>query len=277
MALLPAFDNGRFLSLLRPPAQPADNWTLTIVLRVELLFLNPADVPGGSIEDTDQVRFPIRDWTADERRQYASRFQYHCQRYWDNRFWLETPRSFSELNWPPNRPTHRPNVWCRFQLELVTGQASHARPRVVHLLDGERRSFRSHSTLYDHRDVEAANGQVAVIHEVGHLLRMPHSGQHYPSCVTHGQYCYGRAPSERQNAMGSGMLFDPTNALPWQLRIARHTATDEKHWPAFLRHPSGHLQGRDAPQPLPALDLVDSLVGQWQRQQAPRGRAASRR
>jgi len=99
-----------------------------------------------------------------------------------------------------------------------------------------------------------------VTHEVGHALGLPHIGQTHndplcqlaillgqklPTAAQQSQFvpailqggigattCYGSLgpPDRAKNVMGLGSRFEPSNASPWQERLALHTSTKSGAW-----------------------------------------------
>ena len=114
--------------------------------------------------------------------------------------------------------------------------------------------FQSHSGLYDHRDitpVPQAHGskKKTHVHEVGHLLGLPHVGVDGPigigwaKCLinvavggsTNDSVCYGASPEEKRDIMGSGSIIRAWHAAPWQEAIGKFSGLAKNMWRAETR------------------------------------------
>ena len=220
-------------SLQIPSPFSAANCTLTINLKV---FLHPYS--GVTYQRRGQT-YKTRAWRNAEWSEFVFLYKHISNHYWNNRFWLTPPASFAELDLPLDRPTHRPNVFCRLNLEIAkTRGESHVEIEVVHLDNDEPKPFRSHSRLYDDKDVQVkSNGkylQIPVVHEVAHLLGIDHPGlaAGRPACLRNGNLkaCYGKDGYERDQISGSGMAFRVQHAEPWRDRMSLHTDTNAGDW-----------------------------------------------
>jgi hypothetical protein len=92
--------------------------------------------------------------------------------------------------------------------------------------------------------------QLAVAHEVGHLLGLPHVGvarrghdclkaiQDDPRKGQNARVCYlGDTVPDGENIMGVGNVVAPWNAMPWQIRLFKHTGLAPDGWPVTNREP----------------------------------------
>jgi len=239
------------------------NANLTLFFRI---FLQRYDPPGGAgmVNEWGGTPRAVTAWPEHEWRHFCRRYQTETQDYWNGRFWLVTPDSFTELDWNPPSPTHRPNVYCRVRVSLVTSALNaHHTIRCVHLASTTR-SFRSDSGNYDSRDLDGGTHadpgdptdhhvyrQHAHLHEFGHLLGLGHSSQHRPQCAATGvaagggSICYGFNGAESNDVMGVGESRHEWHAEPWMRRMQAHTGIDMYAW--------GPLMRRVYPRPLSAL------------------------
>lgn len=257
MNVIPRFERSNFDSKLEiPSATRAVNCVLRIELRILLLRLDQTSFSiarrrerGGRIV-TEPDTYRCRAWTDAEWRDFCFRFRHINEHFWNNRFWLQPPDGFSELDLPLGRPSHRPNLECQLRLEIMQGAAApaHAQIEVVHLADDER-DMRSNSGTYDHRDVHSdtrysnrtgsRHAHITVVHEVAHLLDLDHPGvaAGYPECSVDGnrRICYGRTAEARDQVTGSGLAVNAYHATPWLSRVAMHTRARRNAWTLLRR------------------------------------------
>jgi hypothetical protein len=236
-----------------PAAFRPMNCDLTITLRVTMWFEDHPTFKG-------QGRRPqTRPWTGQEMNAFKVNFQHDVQRFWDKRFWLVPPSDFSALDLPLDRPTHRPNIRCRFRLEVVDTPSQvralgktekwHAEVRVFQIQDEEAGDWRSYERDHEDRDkggpynklrltgadalpreMEDDRIQVVAAHEVGHLLTLDH-----PVCPGNETRCYGETDQEKDEIMGLGNAVTPRMAKPWIDRIWQHTKTLPGKWRVMMR------------------------------------------
>jgi hypothetical protein len=221
---------------------PNPRRAVNCVLRIELkIWLVRLDVT--TFTRKNQT-YRCRHWTDQEWRDFVFLYRHICEHYWNNRWWLQPPANFSELDLPLGRPTHRPNIKCELKLEIVTTRAArrHHRIRVVRLADDER-EMRSASRTYDNRDNNPRSRhssrtghdyiQIPAVHEVAHLLNLHHPEVgRVRQCTADGNrdICYGRDHATRSELTGWGMSFTDRHAQPWLDRIADHTMTRPRAW-----------------------------------------------
>lgn len=256
------------------PCDRFNNAELTLTLKLFLQQVNPpGDARQGTHHDygdaTEPTRRTIR-WTDAAWRSWTQRFVKTAGDFWHGKFWLITHTDVTPLFWNVARiqgiaipwPSmdffdrdvrYRPNVWCRFKLQLVNDAASaHHSIDVVRLHPSER-WFGSHSTLYDNLDTQPAEKrrdsrrrrvvQRAHVHEVGHLLGLDHVDVGQPHCPVGGNTnaadCYGIADDDMHDVMGSGMQLRVRHAAPWREAMVQLTGVgsvaDALHWQAVMR------------------------------------------
>ena len=159
----------------------------------------------------------------------------------------------------PAAATHRPNVYCKFRLELVNSLAGHPH-KTIQLVRLDRKTgtsttFRSDDSHYDNFDLGTATYdhvldhlgkehtyyQKTFVHEIGHALGLAHIGilVGNAAAVAHpnGQEAYGYGTltkTQSANIMGYGMNLTTIDAQAWVDRIAQHTGTTAAKWTAAM-------------------------------------------
>lgn len=187
----------------------------------------------------------IAAWTPTDWWKWKETYQKEGQKHWHGKFWLQTPSTWTKFDvWGPGKTSFRPNVWCRFVLDVRDTpfpDGAHKVISVVKLANDE--FFRSDDSNYDDGDIKlvdkgGGHKQKAFVHELGHALGMDHIANLIdPIRCPAGSgdtACYGATFNERANVMGSGMKLAKVNALPWVERIAEHTGTSKTDWKVFM-------------------------------------------
>lgn len=202
-----------------------------------LLFLERVDTT--EIERYGKI-YVCRSWTNWEWYNFLQRYKRIVERVWNNHYWLKPPASFSDLDFPTDKPMRRPNIACRLEVEIVRSSSAriHRNIRVVHL-SGTQLEMRSHALLLDDRDVKVIRYDdpkyihVTAAHELGHLLPpLGHPGRNFWCQIDpNDAICY-----DDYSIMGKGILFDDRQAQPWLIRISAHTNTRPEDW-TLLRRP----------------------------------------
>jgi hypothetical protein len=241
-------------------ANVVTNAELTITLRIELSPVRTLNemvskLPPGlqpwvkMVVSTDRSFYPdagkkrieITEWKQADWLTWLTKYQKEGQKYWNGRFWLKTPATWTKFDFSHGKKTIRPNVYCRFVLEASDKpfrEGHHKKITVVKLKKKE--FFQSHDSLYDNQDIylrptEGARKQLPLVHEVGHALGMLHVRNLVDPSLCGGadlndDMCYGTTEFEKDNIMGKGMKITAANANPWLERIAEHTGTKKDDW-----------------------------------------------
>jgi len=204
-----------------------NNADLTIYIRVFFSKIDPALRTGVYGDADDTLTHPskrkIQRWAPHEFERYTHQLVSGARRFWNGVFWLQTPQIYDGLNWPDSRPTHRCNLYCRFELEQVFSESNgHYTIAVVRAQDGE--TFRSHSRLYSQFDIRSEQliphstmKFWTHFHEVGHLLGLGHIGHiHHNVHSNNTPSAYGVTLQEMSDVMGRGSARHAWHALPWQ-------------------------------------------------------------
>lgn len=214
------------------------NADLTLYLRINFVQINPT-ATSRTYNDWDGTAVPIRAWRASEWTRWKARFLSDCQRRWHGKFWLVTPATYNGLNWPATNPTHRCNLYCRFEItEQSSSAGAHAVIPVVHV-DG-RQNFRSHMLLYSNNDLQAerltrGSNFFTHVHEIGHLIGLEHPGTGRPGCNTGGEtVCYRSADGDERGVMGMGSQIRAEHARPWTRAASIFTGIAQNQWTVSL-------------------------------------------
>lgn len=226
---------GTFDADLNPDVRNATtNADLTVYVRIHFQKIDPTPA-SSTYADYDGTAVPIRAWRDSEWLAFRTTFLNDCRRKWHGKFWLKTPASFTRLNWPSVNPTHRCNLYCRFEIsEQSTPEGAHAIIPVVHV-DGNH-FFRSHMLLYDNGDLApqrrtAGSRFFTHVHEIGHLIGLDHPGHGTPACSTGGEdACYAAADGSDTGIMARGSVMLPEYADPWRKAAAQLTSTQKTDW-----------------------------------------------
>ena len=215
------------------------NADLTLNVRIHFQQINPT-AASNTYNDADGTAVPIRAGRPGEFTRWSWRFLSECQRKWNGKFWLQTPAACNSFNWPQQNPTHRCNLYCRFEIEAQSSSnGAHAVIPVVRV--NGNHFFRSHMLLYSNRDLRPerlTRGSTFFthVHEIGHLIGLDHPGTGLPACSTGSEpACYAGAGGDDRGVMGRGSHIYVRHAQPWQRAAALLTGTRQADWTASLR------------------------------------------
>jgi hypothetical protein len=130
-----------------------NNADLTISIRIHFQKIDPANRRAGQYPDTDNKPRRIQRWAPGEFELFKRRLLGRAQRFWNEVYWLKTPATYKELDWPDAIATHRCNLFCRLELGDAQSRDAHYTIAVVRVQNDEQ--FRSHSRLYSQHDIES--------------------------------------------------------------------------------------------------------------------------
>jgi hypothetical protein len=208
-----------------------DNAELTILMRVHFFdgYHDASITKGGKAKDADKNEFKAFPWKDTDFVDWKKRLVATARKFWHGKFWLQTPSHYKGLDWPRLKSTHRPNVWCRFELEEAPAkEGAHFSIACINLgKEGKVKGtfFRSHMFLYDSNDPLNTKR-----HEVGHLLGLDH-----PQGNSNNSAAYADKPGKAGDVMGSGNNIYDHHARPWQKAISLITDTKLNDWKVFMK------------------------------------------
>jgi len=225
------------------------NADLCIQIRVHFAKIDPASGRTGLYGDWDDKpdhpsKRRIQKWAPNEFEHFTGRLVREAQHFWNGVFWLQTPVRYTDLNWPDEKPTHRCNLYCRFELKKAhTDADAHYTIAVVRVQDSD--VFRSDAKLYSQKDINSEqlipHSTVKFwthFHEVGHLLGLGHIGYagHHNLHNDGSDRAYGVSQQEMRDVMGKGHIRHPWHASPWQEAAESFTEIPAKDWTVHMHH-----------------------------------------
>jgi hypothetical protein len=168
----------------------------------------------------------------------------NAEKFWNGRFRLTPPASYSYCVWPAGGGGKPRGVTCTMKMVQVNeaGSASHV-VRCYRRAQGENSSRvdtltwtdvileESTHQLRDKTGKLIPTKQLTLAHEVGHMLGLDH-----PVCPGEEAKCYGDGGEESQitNVLGAGNLVNKSNSSPWVGRAVRHTGVPQDQWTVDL-------------------------------------------
>jgi hypothetical protein len=225
------------------------NADLTIHISVYFAQIDPAGRTGLHGDHDDTPTHPskrkIQRWKPGEFHTFTHNLVRQAQRFWNGRYWLQTPDTYKGLDWPDAKPTHRCNIYCKFELELVTSQKdANYTIAVVRVQDGEKRYFRPDARLYTQKSIDSQQMIPhstakfwAHFHEVGHLLGLGHVGHGGHVAGSDGSdQAYGVTQEEMHDVMGRGTVRHKWHAKPWQEGAEAFTGVKAANWKVSTAH-----------------------------------------
>lgn len=206
------------------------DWALTLTMRIFLRQRNQKEI------ERKGKTYACRPWLLSEWMSFQRNFKRLVERIWNGKLWLKPPTAFADFDFPSSKPSRRPNVACRLEIEVVAAAGnSHHTMSVVRLANDDDQ-MRSHSRLLDNHDLqvvkmEEIHTHVTAAHEVGHLLGLHHPGDNfYCQIDPNDEICYSDF-----SIMGKGTSIDERHAEPWSQQMALHTNTNAFDWTALKR------------------------------------------
>jgi hypothetical protein len=239
------------------PSTRVENGFLLLRQRVNLYRFD-GDV-WWEVKNGTRVNYACQPWPDKEWQNFLFVFRYICEDYWNRQhpLWFVPPATFTALDVPFAKPTHRPNFQTAYEMDVRdfkrnAHQNPHMTVQVLRLKDGEfdYRSYVNQSSgdvVLTNRDIRETKRdywwgpffqdsyvQVTALHENGHMLGEGHVGRRlqYPECRkdSNAEICYGRDARDKGELEGVGLRWVQAYDRPWRTRIALHTNTNQNVW-----------------------------------------------
>jgi len=217
-----------------------------------------ANVHRGPVRDYNKKNVACRSWLASEWDTFKTRFKQAVEHSWNNQLILLPTDSgvagdeLSDEDYRQLISDAKIQAHVEGALEItvvpINSTTSHALIEVAHLekpgtkfrdqlhrISDESVQFARHT--YNKKWPGWFTGQIAAAHEVGHWLRVdlsadkfPHTDWEYAQSLKRQgkkewkQEQYGHTMGKREGLMGEGSVVTEYEALPWLIRIRRHTS-----------------------------------------------------
>ena len=231
-----------------------NNAELTLTMRIHFEQNNPASgAATGVFRDYNSATGTQRDivsWDPGAWAVWKSTFINQAQTFWTDRIWLcNDGRS---MGFSDGGAEYFPNIWCRFRLVEAPRASAHHSVLITRLAAHEPFAG-SNTAFFDSNDIKSVSkryladgtsttSQRASVHEIGHLLGLPHINDGKGKCVggnINHSSCYGVTDTELLSVMGAGEELRISDAEPWR-RAARALAPVQppllpSTWEAKLR------------------------------------------
>jgi hypothetical protein len=202
-------------------AGPTVNAELTINLTLKMNAIDPVTIPAAVVKflpflkgvnlnlATDEfdeskathwmkIRKWNPPWNPSEFKCYMHRFEQGAERFWNGRFWLVPPATFTDFDLKVGGATYRPNIYCRFDMHVVDKGGFHVEADAYRLdlpLSQTQSPFRSYAASPDFHGkfsnldvvqqayplIKDDKGhyhkyyQDTNVHETGHMIGMDHA------------------------------------------------------------------------------------------------------
>jgi hypothetical protein len=229
-----------------------NNVDLTLTLKLLIKKIDPAGgAAKGTRPDFDGTDRKIIRWGS-RFATWTARFKREVEAFWHGKLWLKSPLGFTKWEFKDKGVVYRPNIWCRFKLLLVqNARVAHFTIEAVRL-DPDETAFRSDGVHYDDRDIEPVpqphgSDKKTHLHEVGHLLGLPHVGvggdmgwsklvcafHRLGGGSTNDKPCYG-VGDDRKDVMGTGSEIHEWHAKPWKEAAEMFSLVGQSQWRSVL-------------------------------------------
>ncbi len=266
------------------------NASLTLQLRMGIKQINPANnKASGSVSDADGTKHKIIRWDAGSWAVWKRDFLLRNSNFWSGKMWLY-PAKKPLFAFKSKDDVMVPSYNCLLDLQVNDHDKikEHWRVEVCRLDPSVPDNFRSfvssdgtarladndndagiapvpdgstQQVIIDGKTV-TIDGMVIVqyvtsIHEMGHMLGLPHSNQNTLYCPPNssGDACYGETPKQRLSVMGSGDQLRASHTYLWAKALSEFAKQDQGE------NIAPNLRG----QKFVASDLVAALAPRYPR------------